>query len=520
MNYKHLQILLRQCNTLEFLKQIHAQAVTLGILHHHQPFACKLLNSYAKLGTSQEPNALFSQIQNPDIVSWTCLINLHVQVREPRKALWVFSRLICRNIEPDSYSVVAALSACKCIKDLACGRIVHGIIVQFSLGFDPIVGNALIDMYSKNKDIESTEKVFKCMECKDIASWNSLLNGFAMVNDLESSRLVFDEMPQRNSVSWNAMITAYVRGREIVEALELFREMKAGGECCTVITIVAVLSGCADIGALDLGKCIHGYVSKSNLGFGVTVNNALMDMYAKSGCLDMALKVISEIREKDVFSWTTLISGYAFHGKGKNALEVFGDMIELKMKPHEVTFLSVLSACSHAGLLVEGQRLFNRMNKFYGLQPKIEHYGCMVDLLGRAGLLEEAKDFIEQMPINPDAVIWRSLLRACLVHGNLNLAEMAAKMLIELEPDDDGVYILLWNIYFAANRQEDALKMRTFMQNQKVKKKSGCSWVEVNGVTHEFKADYVMHHAGTEIFLVLEGINEQTKLDGQFFVLE
>ncbi|KAJ0105493.1 hypothetical protein Patl1_19308 [Pistacia atlantica] len=375
-------------------------------------------------------------------------------------------------------------------------------------------------MYSKNKDIESTEKVFKCMECKDIASWNSLLNGFAMVNDLESSRLVFDEMPQRNSVSWNAMITAYVRGREIVEALELFREMKAGGECCTVITIVAVLSGCADIGALDLGKCIHGYVSKSNLGFGVTVNNALMDMYAKSGCLDMALKVISEIREKDMFSWTTLISGYAFHGKGKNALEVFGDMIELKMKPNEVTFLWVLSACSHAGLLIEGQRLFNRMNKFYGLQPNIEHYGCMVDLLVRAELLEEAKDFIEQMPINPDAVIWRSLLRACLVHGNLNLAEMAAKMLIELEPDDDGVYILLWNIYFAANRQEDALKMRTFMQNQKVKKKSGCSWVEVNGVTHEFKADYVMHHAGTKIFLVLEGINEQRKLDGQFFVLE
>ncbi|XP_031284210.1 pentatricopeptide repeat-containing protein At3g26540-like [Pistacia vera] len=181
------------------------------------------LTSHMWKRVHQEPNALFSQIQNPDIVLllWTCLINLHVQVREPRKALWVFSRLICRTIEPDSYSVVAALSACKCIKDLACGRIVHGIIVKFSLGFDPIVGNALIDMYSKNKDIESTEIVFKCLECKDIASWNSLLNGFAMVNDLESSRLAFDEMPQRNSVSWNAMITGYIRGREIVEALEL-----------------------------------------------------------------------------------------------------------------------------------------------------------------------------------------------------------------------------------------------------------------------------------------------------------
>ncbi|XP_044465691.1 pentatricopeptide repeat-containing protein At2g20540-like [Mangifera indica] len=406
------------------------------------------------------------------------------------------------------------------MKNLAFSRIVHGIIVMFSLGVDPIMGNALIDFYSKNKDIESALKVFKCMEFRDIASWNSLLNGFVMVNDLESSRWVFDEMPERNSVSWNAMITGYVRGWEIVEALKLFRDMKAGGEYCTVITIVAVLSGCADIGALDFGKCIHGYVNKSNLAFGVTVNNALMNMYAKSGCLDVALKVFSEVREKDVFPWTTLISGYALHGKGKNALEAFGDMTESNIKPNEVTFLSVLSACSHAGFLVEGQRLFNRMNQFYSLKPKIEHYGCMVDLLCRAGLLEEAKDFIELMPINPDAIIWRSLLRACLVYGNLNLAEMAAKMLIELEPDDDGIYILLRNIYFAANRQEDALKMRMWKRNQKVKKKYGSSWVEVNGVTHEFTTEYVMHHAKTESFLVLEGINEQIQLDGQFFFLE
>ncbi|KAH7550620.1 hypothetical protein JRO89_XS13G0233100 [Xanthoceras sorbifolium] len=429
--------------------------------------------------------------------------------------------MIRSGFKPDSYSIVGALSACARKKDLVGGQIVHGMILRFRLGSEPIVGNALIDMYCRNGNVEVAQMVFEHMENKDIASWTSLLNGFIMCNDLGSARRVFDEMPERNSISWTAMITGYVKGKNRVQGLEMFRRMKAEGkDRVTVVTVVSVLSGCADIGALDLGRTVHCYVKKCNLGMDVTVNNALMDVYSKSGCLDIALKIFYEMRKRDVFCWTTLISGYAFHGRGNNALEVFNDMLDSGITPNEVTFVSVLSACSHAGMLVEGQRLFNRMVQFYGLKPKIEHYGCMVDLLGRAGLLEKAKDFIKQMPINPDAVIWRSLLSACLVHGNLNLAEMAGKMVIDLEPDDDGVYILLWNIYLTANRQEDALKIRKLMRNRKVKKTPGCSWVEMNGFILEFTAEETMHHPWTEIYWILEGISELSKSDGQCLFLD
>ncbi|KAJ4713687.1 Pentatricopeptide repeat-containing protein [Melia azedarach] len=520
MNYRSLLILLRKCRSFQQLKQIHAVSATLG-LHNHQTFPCELLNCYIKLGNQQESERIFNQIRNPDVVSSTCLMNLYLKSQEPRKAFWVFSNLIRSGLRPDSYSIVGALSACGRKRDLKRGKIVHGMVFRFGLGFEPIVGNALIDMYSRNKKIEVAQMVFERTERRDIASWNSLLNGFIMCHDFKSARRVFGEMPQRNSISWAALITGYVRGKITITGLELFKQMNAEGKnCVTAIIIVAVLSGCADIGARDLGQSIHGYVNKCDFSMNVTVNNALMNMYSKSGCLNVALKIFNGMPRKDVFSWTTLISGYAFHGEGKKALEAFSDMLESRITPNEVTFVSLLSACSHAGMLADGQRLFNRMVQFYGLEPKIEHYGCMVDLLGRAGLLEESKYFIEQMPVKPDAVIWRSLLSASLFHANFNLAEMAGKMIIQLEPDDDGVYILLWNIYFAANRQEDALKIRKLMRKRKLKKNPGDSWVEVSGVIHQFIAGDKMHHAWTEIFSILEGICEQSKLDSQLLCVK
>ncbi|KAK9278325.1 hypothetical protein L1049_027890 [Liquidambar formosana] len=513
MNHRNLHVLLLRWASLEKVKQIHGHAITVG-LHNHQHLACKILNIYAKLGRPLEAHNVFNQIRNPDIVSWTCLISLYLHTQRPRKAFSIFSELILTGLKPDGFSIVSALSACGHNKDASGGKIVHGMIFRFELGSDPIMGNALIDMYSRNGEIQLAILVFREMENKDVASWTSLLNGFIMCNDLESARHVFERMPQRNPISWTAMITGYVRGHTPIRALELFQRMKLeGNDPPTAITIVTVLSGSADVGALDLGRSIHGYVTKTNLNMDVTVNNALVDMYSKSGSLDMAIKIFDEILEKDVFSWTSMISGYALHGKGSHALEVFYEMLKSGMAPNEVTFVSVLSACGHAGFVIEGQRLFNRMIQCYNYRPKIEHYGCMVDLLGRAGLLEEAKELIEQMGIRPDVVIWRSLLSACLVHRNLMLAEMAGNKIIELEPDDDGVYVLLWNIYCSANRWEHALKTRKLMRDRGVKKKPGCSWVEVNGVVHEFLAEDTMHQVRTEIYLVLEGITEHSKLD-------
>ncbi|XP_022744614.1 pentatricopeptide repeat-containing protein At2g13600-like [Durio zibethinus] len=515
MNHKKLLLsVLEKCPNLKNLKKIHALATTLGLLqNHNQALSCKILTIYANLNIPNDANKAFNQIQHPDIVSWTCLINIFLQYKNPVKSVLAFSQLIRNGLRPDSYSVVAAVSACGKIKDLVHGMLIHGIVLKYDLGFkNPIVGNALIDMYSRNGEILLAEIVFERMFVKDIASWNSLLNGYFLCNDLEASRGVFDKMPERNAVSWTALISGVVKGKEPLVGMKLFKEMRSEGKVNpTIVTVVAVLSGCADSGALYFGRSVHGYVNKVNLNKKIVVlSNALTDMYSKCGYLDVAGKIFNEMVEKDVFSWTIMITGYAFHGKGKQALQLFSEMLESRVAPNEVTFLSALSACGHEGLLVEGQKVFRKMVQCYGFKPKIEHYGCVLDLLGRAGLLEEAKMLIEEMPILPDAVIWRSLLSSCLIHGKLDLAEVAGKKVIELEPDNDGAYALLWHMYSSTNRREDAMRIRKLMRNQKVRKRPGCSWIEVNGIVHEFLAEDRPHHFGSDIYLILEGISEQS----------
>ncbi|PIA39460.1 hypothetical protein AQUCO_02600128v1 [Aquilegia coerulea] len=509
MNRRNCHSLLQNCNNLEQLKKIHGQAITLG-LHHLQHLSCKILNNYAKFNKPIEAQKVFNyQINEPDIITWTSLITLHLHIDQPFHALCVFSKFILLGLKPDSFSIVGALSACGRTEDLKHGKMVHGMIYRHDLGSESIVGNALVDMYSRNGEIRIAQLVFRMMGTKDVVSWTSLLHGFIKCNDLGSARNFFDRMPQRNSVSWTAMITGYVQGGKPIQALEVFQQMKSkSNDLPTATMIVAVLSACADIGALDLGRSIHGYIEKNNLYSDATMYNALMDMYVKSGSLATAQKIFKEIVRKDKFSWTTMISGFAVHGYGSGAIQVFSDMLKSGVDPNEVTFVALLSACSHAGLIDEGSKWFDVMSRVYFLEHKIEHYGCMVDLLGRAGRVEEAEGFVKRMQIEPDAVIWRSLLSASLVHGNFRIAETAGKKIVELEPDDDGVYILLRNIYCSEHRWKEASETRKKMNDRKIKKKPGCSWVEVDGVVHEFIADDKIHCLSNEIYSILERMAE------------
>nr|XP_010317555.1 pentatricopeptide repeat-containing protein At2g13600-like isoform X2 [Solanum lycopersicum] len=244
----------------------------------------------------------------------------------------------------------------------------------------------------------------------------------------------------------------------------------------------------------------------------VGVNNALIDMYAKSGDLDFAMMIFRGMIKKDAFSWTSMILGLALHSRGRNALEFFDEMLESGVTANEITYLSVLSACSHAGLVNKGKELFNRLKNDVSCATKIEHYGCLVDLLGRAGHLDEAVRLIQQMPMKPDAVIWRSLLSASVMNRNLELAEMAAGKALELEPHDDGVYVLLWNLYNSGNMLEHASRTVKMMRDQRIKKKPGCSWIEINGILHEFMAEPSRQHVYDGIYRVLDTILKQSKL--------
>ncbi|KAJ0442483.1 putative tetratricopeptide-like helical domain superfamily [Helianthus annuus] len=522
-----LKSLLDKCSKHEnLITQIHAIAITSGLFHTHQIIACKLLNTYAKqLNNPTKAHKTFYQIHNPDIISWTCLMSLHLHAQQPFKTLSLFSDMITSTgFNPDGHCILAALSACGSVKNFLMGKMLHGMVVRYELdGEKVIVSNALIDLYSRVGRVDLGRKVFEMMGVKDVASWTSLVNGYVLCGDLVAAGQVFDEMPERNVVSWTAMIVGYVRGKDVVRGLKLFREMRmeGGGENRpTSITVVAVLSGCADVGALDFGGAVHAYVNKvADLVTDVSVNNALIDMYAKGGSLEFARKVFSKMSKKDVFSWTSLISGLALHGEGRAAVEVFNDMTCTKLFPNEITFLSVLSACSHGGLIKEGRFIFDTMVHTYGVKPTIKHYGCMMDLFCRAGHITEAMELIKKMPMKPDAVIWRSVLSACLIKQDLQLAETAAKKVVELEPNDDGVYMLLWNLYRLTNKWEDALTTRKLMRNRNIKKQPGCSWIEINGLVHEFTADGTMDQLAIDMQTLLEVLNGQSRLVHDVFIL-
>ncbi|KAL5983012.1 hypothetical protein ACLOJK_017092 [Asimina triloba] len=511
--------LLQSCKTLQELKQIHAQTIAQG-LQHIQPLSCKILNSYARFKQATDAQIVFRRIRDPDIVSWTSLASLYLQIDRPHDAFSIFSSIISRGLIPDPFAIVLGLSACGRTEDLLHGKLVHGMIYRHELGSDTVVGNALIDMYCRNGQIQTAQLVFTMIEARDVVSWTSMLHGHIKRKDIQSACRVFEEMPVRNAISWTALITGFIQGGHPIRALQIFHEMKSVGEEPSAVTIVAVLSACADIGALDLGRSIHGHISKSDMSFNTAVSNALIDTYSKSGSLKAAEKIFKMMWEKDAYSWTTMISGFAAHGHGVQAIQAFLEMLHLGLSPNEVTFLAVLSGCSHAGLIDEGRRWFEQMQQSYGLKPNVQHYSCMVNLLGRSGLLEEAKKLIASMEIEPDVIVWRSLLGACLLHGNMDLAQMAGKKILELEPDDDGVYILLWNLYASAGWWKEALEMRKLMKDRQVGKRPGSSWIEVNGVVHEFFVEDKTHKHRQEIFLVLEGLTDLLKLDDSPLCLE
>ncbi|KAL6848372.1 hypothetical protein ACP4OV_021666 [Aristida adscensionis] len=513
MNRSICHHLLAQCKTLRELQKIHAQCLARGLHPSEQSVSCKIFRCYADFGRPVDAHKLFDEIPRPDLVSFTSLMSLYIQLDRHHEAVSLFSQSVAAGHRPDGFAVVGALSGSGGINDQWVGKAVHGLIFRLGLNSEVVVGNALVDMYCRCRKFESARVVFDRMPVKDEVTWGSMLHGYIKCAGVDSALSFFAQMPVKSLVSWTALITGHVQGRQPVRALELFGRMVLEGHRPSHVTIVGVLSACADIGALDLGRVIHGYGCKCNVGINLIISNALMDMYAKSGSIEMAFSVFKEVQFKDAFTWTTMISSFTVQGDGRKSLDLFNDMLRSGVVPNSTTFVSVLSACSHAGLIREGRELFVTMRRIYNIDPQLEHYGCMIDLLGRGGLLEEAEALIADMNMEPDIVIWRSLLSACLVHGNVRLAEIAGKEIIKKEPADDGVYVLLWNMYASSNKWREARKMRQEMLAKKIFKKPGCSWIEIDGVIHEFLVDDKTHDARREIYETLEYMNRQFKMD-------
>jgi len=352
-----------------------------------------------------------------------------------------------------------------------------------------VAWNAVVTACFRCGDVRSAWGLFERMPVRNLTSWNTMLAGYVKAGELGLARRVFCEMKMRDDASWSTMIVGFAKSGSFDDAFGFFKELLRDGNRPSEVSLTGVLSACAQAGAFEFGKILHGFMEKAGFLCIVSVNNALIDTYSKCGNVDMAKLVFQHISaEKCIVSWTSMIAALAMHGRADEAIRVFHEMEESGVSPDGVTFISLLYACSHSGLVEQGCAFFSKMRNFYGIEPVIEHYGCMVDLYGRAARLQKAYEFICQMPISPNVIIWRTLLGACSIHGNIELAELVKARLAEMDPNNSGDHVLLSNVYAVAGKWKDVAGIRRTMIEQSMKKIPGWSMIEIDKVNYGFVA--------------------------------
>ncbi|XP_024995444.1 putative pentatricopeptide repeat-containing protein At5g37570 [Cynara cardunculus var. scolymus] len=399
-----------------------------------------LIHMYAICGKIRDAQMVFDLSPDSDMVTWNSMIDGYVKNGMVGLAHWLFDEMPERDV--------------------------------FSW-------NSMIAGYVWIGDMRAAQELFDRMPCRDIVSWNCLIDGYARIGDIVFARKFFDWMPLRNVVSWNTLLALYVRSKNYDECLGLFDDMlEDQGLKANEATIMSVLTACGHLGRLDRGEWVHSYIKNNkNIVIDVLLSTALLTMYAKCGAMDLAKQVFDEMPEKTVVSWNSMIMGYGMHGHGEKALEMFLELEKSDLVPNDATFVCVLSACTHAGMVLEGWWYFDLMHRVYMIEPKVEHYGCMVDLLSRAGLMKDSEDMIKNMSLASGPALWGALLSACRTHSNLELGEMVAKRLIELEPSDVGPYVLLSNIYASGERWDAVENVREMMMKRGLQKLAGSSLV-------------------------------------------
>ncbi|XP_027107983.1 pentatricopeptide repeat-containing protein At3g62890-like [Coffea arabica] len=467
-----------------------------------------------RCGRVSEALQLFREIDEKDLVSWTALISCYEQNGLYEEALKLFGEMCSNGPAPDEVVMVSVLSACSHLYVVKTGELAHGLVIR--IGFESYVNlqNALIHMYSSCGDLVAAEKLFDTGRFLDQFSWNSMLSGYLRCGRVEKARALFEYMPEKDAVSWSAMISGYVQLGQFSKTLELFQEMLMKDVRPDETTLVSVISACTHVAALDQGKWLHAYIRKNGLDINIILGTTLIDMYMKCGCVENAVEVFTGMKDKGVSTWNALILGLAMNGQVERSLEIFEQMKISEVVPNEITFVAVLGACRHMGLVDLGRGYFESMTKIYNVEPNIKHYGCMVDLLGRAGLLKEAEKLIHSMPVVPDVATWGALLGACKKYGDNEMGERVGRKLIELQPDHDGFHVLLSNIYASKGDWNDVMEIRGTMMQQGVVKVPGCSMIEANGVVHEFLAGDESHPQMKEIEIMLDKMAKRLKILG------
>ncbi|XP_020590765.1 pentatricopeptide repeat-containing protein At3g04750, mitochondrial [Phalaenopsis equestris] len=505
--------LLKLCSCLSVTKQIHTHIIVNGF-NWHVYLQNSLINMYMVCGKLESAYQVFEIMPLKDVVSYNTMISGYAKKSHSWEAFELFHEMVRSGIELDLYTVVGLLQCCVQLKDEVLGKSVHGLVMRrlSTCEASLVVNNALMGMYAKCEQMRICLKVFEELEKKDSISWNIIISGFVNSGELDIACQYFSKAPIRDLVSWNSLLGGFARKGDWRAMMNFFEKMLAQNVKPDKITSITLVSAASEMGVLDQGRCVHGWVVKAHGSADAFLGSALIDMYCKCGSSGSSLQVFELIKDKDITAWTAMISGLAFHGHGTKALEIFGKLGEGGLVPNFVTLIAVLTACSHSGLVDEGLRIFSNMKQEYGVEPGVEHYGCLVDLLARSGKLNEARDVIGRMPMKPTQSMWGAILSASRAHGDMKLAMEALNKLVVLEPEDDGGYVLLSNVYASCGRWIYSDMVREIMEGRGIKKNTGWSSVVIDGVLHAFVSSDKRHSSWDELCISLCQLHEEMSL--------
>ncbi|XXG55890.1 hypothetical protein AAC387_Pa03g3449 [Persea americana] len=515
--------LLEKCKNLKQFKEFHAHLIKFHLLAGNPFPICRLLSATAISGDATlfaYACSIFHSITNRNTFMYNTMIRGYVQTENPIPAISCYVDMLECRLPANNYTFPPLIKACTLLlpSSLHLGHFVHAHVVKFGFSDDGFVRSALVEFYSSNLDMGTARKIFDGFWKRDVVLWTSMIDGYAKSGDMDSARYLFEEMPDRNVITWSVMIAGYNRVSNFGEALTLFEQMQEMGMRPNESVLASVLTACAHIGALTQGFWVHSYTKLHGLDSNPILGTALTDMYAKCGCVDSAMSVFEDITVKDTGAWNAIISGVAMNGNAKRSLELFYRMCVNGTKPNEVTFVAVLSACAHAGLVDEGIELFHQMSEAYGVKPHLEHQACVVDLLARAGHLEEAERFVEEKMggfAGGDANVWGAILSACRVYRNVEVGNRVWGKLERLKLGDCGIYVLLYNIYREAGWEMEANRVRSLITEEgQKKKKPGCSLIEVDGGVEEFLASDLSHPQASQMLEMLDSLNNGVKWEG------
>ncbi|CAN4078504.1 unnamed protein product [Withania somnifera] len=483
---------------LDVGKQIHCYVLKNEDLIGNSFVDSALVDMYCNCQQVENGRRVFDSALKRSIGLWNAMLAGYTQNGFFTEALMLFTEMMeFSGLYPNPTTVASVLPACVHCEAFTLKEVIHGYVIKLGFADEKYVQNALMDLYSRMGKINISKNIFDDMESKDIVSWNTMITGFVVCGYHENALVMLHEMQTVKRINDSDNNVEF--------------RLKPNS-----ITLMTVLPGCASLVALSKGKEIHAYAIRNALAMDIAVGSALVDMYAKCGCLDIARRVFDSMTTKNVITWNVLIMAYGMHGKGEEALELFKMMVlEGKVKPNNVTFIAIFAGCSHSGMVDQGRQLFRKMKNAYGIEPTADHYACIVDLLGRAGHLEEAYQSVNEMPFGYNKIgAWSSLLGACRIHRNVELGEISARNLFELDPHVASHYVLLSNIYSSAANWEKANMIRRNMKKIGVRKEPGCSWIEFGDEVHKFIAGDASHPQSEQLYGFLETLSEKMKKEG------